>query len=120
MKKRIAVCPRDVRHDTFITVVHATEDWVVDRDGDFVRLADNPDQQIVHGPSEDNDWVCTVCGSCADFVDTEDFETKGREDTRVLAAIICDHCSHSRSHDTEAGPCRDCTSSGKPSNFKPR
>lgn len=114
MKKRIAVCPTDIRHDKFVTVAHVSENWIVDREGNFERVASNPDQQMIHGPTEDNEWRCATCGSCADFTDAEDFGTD-----LVLTAIVCDHCSHQCLARAEAGPCRDCIVV-RPSNFKSR
>ena len=69
MINKIAVCPKDKRHKRFVTVVHVTEDWVVDEHGDFIDFAKAQYPEVVAAPSPDNFWTCTVCGSEAEFVE---------------------------------------------------
>jgi len=57
-----ATCPKDPKHDRFITVVHVTEDWVVNRAGGFEAIA-NSDGELVAPPHPDNTWTCEVCGA---------------------------------------------------------
>lgn len=47
----------------FITVVHLTEDWLVEENGDLVDVAG--DGEVVHGPNPDNTWTCHDCGAQA-------------------------------------------------------
>ena len=60
-----ARCPKDPNHKRFVTVVHMTEDWVVDENGDFLEVA-NSDGEVVHGPDPGHTWTCQECGADAD------------------------------------------------------
>lgn len=60
-----ARCPNNPEHDQFITVAHVTEDWVVDREGNFLEEAPAQDKQTVHGPTVGNTWTCRECGADA-------------------------------------------------------
>ena len=62
-----ARCPNNDAHDRFRTVAHVTEDWEVDKHGDFVRVLDTG--EVVHPPSVDNIWNCLECGAEADIDD---------------------------------------------------
>jgi len=64
-----ATCPNDSGHDHFITVVHVTEDWVVDARGDFIQVWEGSTSEIVHRPSPYNTWECVVCGAEAKVVE---------------------------------------------------
>ena len=57
-----ATCKTNPTHKHFITVVHVTEDWVVDENGNFVDLEQHSDTQVVHGPNPGNTWTCVSCG----------------------------------------------------------
>lgn len=56
-----ARCPTSPEHKRFITVVHVTEDWIVDETGEFLEVADVAGE-VVHGPDRGNTWACTACG----------------------------------------------------------
>jgi len=63
-----ATCPNDASHSEFITVAHVTEDWVVDRAGNFLEKY-GYDQETVAGPDSGNEWTCKVCGAVAKVED---------------------------------------------------
>jgi len=58
-----ATCPNDPNHKEFITVAHVTEDWVVDPYGNFVKIWDRNQTEVVADPHPDNTWNCAVCGA---------------------------------------------------------
>lgn len=58
-----AVCPKDGRHDLFVTTAHVVEEWIVDRNGNYIDLFDT--LETVHGPAEGNIWACHICGTQA-------------------------------------------------------
>jgi hypothetical protein len=60
-----ATCPKDKSHKRFITVVHVTEDWVVDEDGDFIAVHEGSGE-VVHKPDPENTWTCAECGAQAE------------------------------------------------------
>lgn len=61
----LATCPTNPDHKQFITVIHISEDVVVDENGYFLEVAPYPDRQQTHGPNIDNDWQCVECGALA-------------------------------------------------------
>ena len=63
-----ATCPKDPKHNKFVTVAHMSEDWVVDPNGNFICNPSNPEQQVVHGPTVGNIWSCYICGAEAKVV----------------------------------------------------
>lgn len=60
-----AACPNDPAHDRFVTVAHVAEDWVVDRDGEFVSKQDGA-VEVVAPPQAGNVWSCLTCGAEAE------------------------------------------------------
>ena len=60
-----ATCPEDPKHRTFLTTVHVAEEWVVDRNGDFLEVYEDTVRETTHGPHPDNEWVCQICGCYA-------------------------------------------------------
>ena len=54
-----ATCPNNPDHDTFVTVAHVSEDWLVDRDGNF--LESRGTLETVADPNAANTWTCHVC-----------------------------------------------------------
>lgn len=58
-----ATCPTDPSHDRFVTTAHVQQDWVVNRDGDFVSELATLD--TTHGPDSGNEWTCQTCGASA-------------------------------------------------------
>ena len=65
----LATCPTDPSHDKFVTVVHITEKWVVNRVGGFHEICEAQDQDLVAGPNPDNTWQCEICGVEAEVTD---------------------------------------------------
>lgn len=60
-----AVCPKNKRHQRFITVAHVAQDWVVDPDGNWVRTVETT--ETVARPHPGNSWTCKACGADAVF-----------------------------------------------------
>ena len=61
-------CPKNSRHTRFITTAHEVHEWVVDKDGQFIRDANPPKRaciEVAHGPTQGNDFTCLCCGSQA-------------------------------------------------------
>jgi hypothetical protein len=58
-----ATCPKNPKHGKFVTVAHVSEDWIVDPNGNFLELPENPERQTVHGPTIGNTWSCAICGA---------------------------------------------------------
>lgn len=58
-----AVCNNDSSHKRFITVIHATQDAIVDDKGEIIEFADTSEGEVVHGPNIGNTWTCEECGS---------------------------------------------------------
>ena len=56
-------CPKDHKHDRFETVVHVTEDWVVNNEGTFQEVSPTSEANVVHGPTVGNTFTCLACGS---------------------------------------------------------
>jgi hypothetical protein len=63
-----ATCPKNPDHNTFITVAHVTQDWLVSEDGAFLEVHGN-EGDIVHGPNPGNSWTCSVCGTEAEVTE---------------------------------------------------
>ena len=59
-----ATCPNNKDHKQFVTVVHVTEDWVVDENGNFLEVF-GEEGEVVHGPDTGNTWTCLECGAIA-------------------------------------------------------
>ena len=56
-----AECPKDPKHQEFITVAHISEDWVVDEHGNFIEVFETG--EIVSKPQPGNTWTCKACGA---------------------------------------------------------
>jgi hypothetical protein len=54
-----AKCPKDSEHKSFETIVHVTEFWEVDEEGNFLDQTDSG--EVTHGPNRDNIWTCMTC-----------------------------------------------------------
>jgi hypothetical protein len=61
-----ATCPNNQSHKLFTTVVHVTQEWVVDETGSCREVANLHDSEVVHGPEADNTWRCLACGAEAE------------------------------------------------------
>lgn len=64
---KIAVCPRDSKHTSFITTAHEAHDWLVDGHGNFIE--DKGCFEVTHKPDVDNTWTCNICGEIAEWRD---------------------------------------------------
>ncbi len=58
-----ATCNSNPKHDRFITVIHVTQDVIVDREGNFMDDAGTHESEITHGPNSGNTWICKECGA---------------------------------------------------------
>ena len=56
-------CPKDAGHKQFITVVHVTEDWIVDNTGTFEEIHPASEAVVVAGPTIGNTFTCHECGA---------------------------------------------------------
>lgn len=56
-----ATCPNDPTHETFVTVAHVSEDWLVDRNGSFIESCGT--LETVADPDPGNLWTCRTCGA---------------------------------------------------------
>lgn len=59
-----ATCPNNPSHQRFVTTAHVMQEWVVDKNGNFIE-ASQPSIQTTHGPDPENVWNCYECGSQA-------------------------------------------------------
>jgi len=58
-----ATCSKNKDHDKFVTVAHVSEDWVVDREGNWISTIGS--QETVAHPHPENTWTCYLCGEPA-------------------------------------------------------
>lgn len=57
-----ATCPTQPdTHRRFVTVAHVSEDWLVDRDGNFIEKVAS--LETVAAPQAGNVWACADCGA---------------------------------------------------------
>lgn len=61
-----AKCPKNPKHNRFVTVAHVAEDWVVNAEGHFIKVVKGNQPITVHGPHPDNTWRCLICGTEAE------------------------------------------------------
>ena len=54
------ICPNACKAN-FYTTAHIMQEWEVDAEGDFVKVAIDL-LQVSHEPDFDNIWVCVNCG----------------------------------------------------------
>ena len=57
-----AICTNNSDHDQFITVAHVSQEWVVDREGNFIEQY-GCEGETVAKPDRGNEWTCKICGS---------------------------------------------------------
>ncbi len=62
-----ATCPSDPAHDRFITTAHVQQDWLVDKDGNFIQEIATLD--TTYPPTSGNIWTCEICGADAQVAD---------------------------------------------------
>ena len=58
-----ATCPKNPKHNKFVTTAHEMHDWIVDEKGEFIK--DLGCIEITSGPDQDNIWTCNTCGAAA-------------------------------------------------------
>ena len=58
-----ARCPKNPKHNRFVTTAHVMEEWVVDEHGNFQSKLET--LQVDHLPDPDNEWTCRFCGERA-------------------------------------------------------
>ena len=49
---------------SFYVAAHVTQDWVVDKNGDWIRTKDDC-VEVTHFPDDDDVWDCAICGFSA-------------------------------------------------------
>ena len=61
----LAKCPDpDCDCEEFITIAHVSQDWKVDKHGDFRDISLHC-VDVTHEPSKFNTWTCAECGATA-------------------------------------------------------
>jgi len=65
-----AICPKNKKHNKFVTTAHEVHDWIVNEFGECVK--DLGCSEISVAPDINNIWICEVCGAKAKFVEIED------------------------------------------------
>jgi hypothetical protein len=65
------ICPKDPTHKQFLTTATVTQDWLVDADGEFVKVV-NDCSLVFARPDPLNQWWCAECGT--DAINTETTE----------------------------------------------
>lgn len=63
----LATCPKDPSHKKFVTVIHSSQDALVNEKGFVEEIV--TDLEIVAKPDSGNIWTCAVCNSEAIVVD---------------------------------------------------
>lgn len=63
-----ARCPHSPEHHRFITTAHVSQDWIVDREGNFIDEVPG-NNEIVAKPRKGNIWTCAECGATAIVTD---------------------------------------------------
>lgn len=58
-----ARCPNDPNHERFVTTAHVVEEWLVNKNGDWIDTIQC--LEITHGPDKNNVWNCFECGAIA-------------------------------------------------------
>ena len=53
-------CPNCGSEEFFVTA-HVTQDWLVDKHGEFVQV-ENDCVEVTHQPKNDDLWICADCG----------------------------------------------------------
>jgi len=54
-------CPKNAKHNRFVTTAHVMQDWIIDKDGNFVRCL-NECVLVDKGPEKGNYFTC-ICKS---------------------------------------------------------
>lgn len=49
---------------SFCATAHVTQDWVIDKNGTFIR-SNNDCVEVTHFPDDDDIWDCNICGFSA-------------------------------------------------------
>lgn len=59
-----ATCPKNPEHNLFSTTVHVVQEWVVDSQGNFVKIVDGREAlEVIADPDPMNIWTCRDCGA---------------------------------------------------------
>ena len=63
-----AVCTNNPKHNKFVTTAHVVQEWVVDKEGNFIKITKRGYcLEVTHKPSSDNCWTCEICGAIAEI-----------------------------------------------------
>lgn len=66
-----AICPVNANHKHFRTIVHVTEEWLVNEIGKCIMKGTSLASEVIHGPDASNIWTCFDCDSQAEIVLTD-------------------------------------------------
>lgn len=58
---KIGPCPK-CGSTTFYATAHATQTWLVDEDGEFIKAETNCDE-VTHSPDTEDLFECSKCGA---------------------------------------------------------
>ena len=56
-------CPKNSKHNRFVTTAHEMHDWLIDPEGNFVK--DLGAIEVTDGPTPGNLFTCDKCGASA-------------------------------------------------------
>jgi hypothetical protein len=86
---KVLTCPKDATHKLFSVMAHVTEEWIVDKHGEFIEKGSVDVGDVTHRPSIDSTdfhFVCDTCGESAVTIE---------EDVMSGFADFCkDHIEH--------------------------
>jgi len=57
-----AICPKNPKHNEFVTTAHVMQEWIVDEGGRFIRVFGGAEcLEVTAPPDPDNVWNCKEC-----------------------------------------------------------
>lgn len=59
------ICPKNKRHKRFSATAHVTQEWEVDKTGEFKKVITDC-LEATHRPNVGDHFTCAVCGSIAE------------------------------------------------------
>ena len=61
-----AICPKNQKHNQFVTTAHVMQEWIVDEKGEFIDINEGGEcLEVTANPDPDNIWNCKTCGAIA-------------------------------------------------------
>ena len=56
------ICPKNKNHKRFEVSAHVAQTWTVDDEGQWIELAPNSMDEVVHHPDSQDYYTCAACG----------------------------------------------------------